>query len=114
MDNKIAGKPLETLKTMQGGRVEEDGIISRSWASWVSSNIIVILFPAPSKADHMKKKVYTQLDQGDKNFSFHFAPCLSIFLFHRMAIEINRPKPLHTLKNLLSALDVNFLAGFYE
>ena len=29
MDNKVAGKPLETLKTMQGGRVEEDdGIIS--------------------------------------------------------------------------------------
>ena len=28
MDNKIAGKPLATLKTMQGGSVEDDGIIS--------------------------------------------------------------------------------------
>ena len=57
MDNKIAGKPLETLKTMQGGRVEEDGIISWSWASWVSSDIIVILFPAQSKRDHLKSIV---------------------------------------------------------
>lgn len=40
MDNKIAGKPLETLKTMQC-RTEEDGIIAWSWASWVSSNTIV-------------------------------------------------------------------------
>ena len=57
MDNKIAGKPLATLKTMQGGSVEDDGIISWSWASWVSSDIIVILFPAPSKRDHLKSIV---------------------------------------------------------